>query len=400
MEGGKSGPSATSLAISNTIRRHPVGWTLGAVALLLVAGTVLRGLLPAGASGVALQDRDVVRTLVLVGRVRPPSRTRLGATVAGTVTRVAVREGDLVRRGDVLVSLDDREARAEVARARASLAAVTAQARATVRQAENESAQADRDLQRTVSVFEEGGLTQQSLDQARQRADDARSRLEAARARVGEGHNAAIAQAQATLDAARARLALTRVVAPADGVVLTREVEPGDAVQPGRALLELALDGPTELVVFPSEENLGQLRVGAPATASADAYPDSTFQARVSLVAPSVDPSQGTVEVRLAVDHPPAYLRPEMTVSVNIEAGRRAHASVLPESTVRGLGTDSPWVAVVRDGRLARQPVKVGLRTDQYVEILSGLTPGQLAVPPDGSPALGDRVRVHAAPGS
>jgi HlyD family secretion protein len=73
---------------------------------------------------------------------------------------------------------------------------------------------------------------------------------------------------------------------------------------------------------------------------------------------------------------------------------------VLPESAVRGLGTDSPWVAVARDGRLTRQPVEVGLRTDRYVEILSGVAPGQLVVPPDGSPALGDRVRVHAAPGS
>jgi len=159
----------------------------------------------------------------------------------------------------------------------------------------------------------------------------------------------------------------------------------------------LALDGPTELVVFPSEENLGQLHVGAPATASADAYPDSTFQARVSLVAPSVDPSQGTVEVRLAVDRPPRYLRPEMTVSVNIEAGKRDQASVLPESVVRGLGTDSPWVAVVRDGRLTRQPVDIGLRADRYVEILQGVAEGQLVVPPQDSPALGERVRVHAA---
>lgn len=400
MEGDSPRSGAMTPQTLTTLRRHPVWWTLGVAALLLTGGTVLRAYLPASASGVTLENRDLVRTLVLAGRVRPPSRTRVGATVAGTVTRVAVREGDPVRRGDVLVALDDREARAEVAQARASLAEVTAQARATVQQAENEATQADRDLQRIVAVFGKGGLTQQSVDQARQRADDAHSRLEAARASVEEGHNAAIARAQAALEAARARLDLTRVMAPADGVVLTRDVEPGDAVQPGRALLELALDGPTELVVFPSEENLSRLHVGAPATASADAYPDSTFHARVSLVAPSVDPSQGTVEVRLAVDDPPSYLRPEMTVSVNIEAGRRAHASVLPESAVRGLGTDSPWVAVAHDGRLTRQPVRVGLRTDRYVEIVSGLAQGTPVVPPDGSPGLGDRVRIHVASGS
>jgi HlyD family secretion protein len=399
MEDGRPGPSSTTPRIPETLRRHPVTWTLGLGALLLMGGLTVRAFLPASASGVAIESRDLVRTLVLVGRVRPPSRTRVGATVAGTVERVPVREGDRVGRGDLLVALDDREARAAVAQARASLAEVTAQAKATVEQAQNEADQAERDLQRTLSVFKNGALTQQLVEQAQQRADDARSRLEAARAQAGGGRNATIVRAQAALDAARARLDLTRIVAPADGVVLTRDVEPGDAVQVGRTLLDLALDGPTELVVFPSEENLSRLHVGAPATASADAYPDSTFQARVSLVAPSVDPSQGTVEVRLAVDEPPRYLRPEMTVSVNIEAGRRDHASVLPESAVRGLGTDSPWVAVVRDGRLTRQPVDIGLRTDRYVEILAGVAGGQLVVPPQDSPALGEKVRVHAAPG-
>jgi HlyD family secretion protein len=86
-----------------------------------------------------------------------------------------------------------------------------------------------------------------------------------------------------------------------------------------------------------------------------------------------------------------------MTVSVNIEAGRQENASVLPEEAVRGLGTDSPWVAVAQDGKLARQPVAVGLRTDRYVEILSGVTLGELVVPPGDSPALGDKVRVHPA---
>ncbi len=397
MKGGRPQLNPTSSRVPATFRRHSVRWTLGLVCVLLAGGLTLRALLPARATGVALERRDVVRTLVLVGRVRPPSRTRVGSTVAGTVERVLVREGSRVQRGDVLVRLDDREARAAVAEAEASLAEVTAQARATLEQAETEAEQAQRDLERILAVFKEGAVTEQRVEQAHQRASDARSRLEAARAQAGEGRNASIARAQASLDAARARLDLTRVVAPADGVVLTRDVEPGDAVQPGRALLDLALDGPTELVVFPSEENLGQLHLGAPATASPDAYPDSVFEARVSLVAPSVDPSQGTVEVRLAVEDPPGYLRPEMTVSVNIEAGRRQNASVLPEEAVRGLGTDSPWVAVAHDGRLARQPVDVGLRTDRYVEILAGLAPGELVVPPEGSPAMGARVRVRLA---
>jgi HlyD family secretion protein len=394
MDGGES--PVTVRRAHQAFRRHPLGWMLAIALVLLAAWFTIRALTPTVVPGVALQKRDLVSTLVLAGRVRSPSRVRAGATVGGTVRRVLVREGDHVRRGELLVLLDDREARAAVAQAEAALTEVSAQTRAAVEQAENEARQAKRELDRIETVYKAGALTQQQLEQARQRADDARSRLEAARARTGPGANAAVARAQAALDAARARLDMSRVVAPADGVVLNRDVEPGDAVQPGRALLDLALDGPTELVVFPSEDNLGQLHVGAPATASADAYPDSTFRARVSLVAPAVDPTQGTVEVRLAVDAAPAYLRPDMTVSVNIEAGRRRGAWVLPEAAVRGLGTDTPWVAVARNGKLARQAVDVGLRADRYVEILSGVEPEELVVPPNGSPDLGKRVRVHS----
>lgn len=180
--------------------------------------------------------------------------------------------------------------------------------------------------------------------------------------------------------------------------MLFRDVEEGDAVQPGRALLELALDGATEVVVFPAEENLPGIRLGAVARVSADAFPDSTFLARVTLVAPAVDPAQGTVEVRLAVDDPPGFLLPDMTLSVNIEVGRKAGAAVLPEDGVRALGTREPWVAVVEGGRLARRPVEVGLRAGAWVEILSGLGEGEGVVPAAGSPALGARVRV-ATPG-
>jgi len=260
--------------------------------------------------------------------------------------------------------------------------------------AQNEVAQAERDLERAQAMLAEGARTRQQVEQAEQRAADARSRLEAARAARGDGDPATVARARAELAAARARLAMTRIEAPADGVVLTRAVEPGDAVQPGRVLLEMAFDGPWELVVFPAEENLAQIRVGARATASADAYPDRTFSAVVSLVAPSVDPAQGTVEVRLSVPDAPDYLRPSMTVSVNIEAGRRDGAQVLPEEAVRGLGTPDPWVAVVEGGRLVRRTVEVGLRTDSWVEIRSGLGPTDAVVPPEASPALGARVRV------
>ncbi|HSG09447.1 MAG TPA: efflux RND transporter periplasmic adaptor subunit [Longimicrobiales bacterium] len=366
------------------------------IAAALIAGTLaIRAVRPPVVSTVTLEDRDVVRTLVLVGSVRPPSRAGLGATVAGSVREVHVREGDRVVRGQVLAVLEDREAQAAVAQAEAAVAEAAASARSAVQLAETEVIQAERDLDRIRAVFTEGARTRQQVDQAEQRAADARSRLEAARATAdADAPPASEARARAALEAARARLALTRIGAPSDGMILTRSVEPGDAVQPGRVLLEMAFDGPWELVVFPAEENLSQIALGADATASADAYPGQIFPAVVSLIAPAVDPAQGTVEVRLSVPDAPDYLRASMTVSVNIEAGRRTGAPVLPEDAVRGLGTPDPWVAVVVDGRLARRPVEVGLRAERWVEIRSGLAPDDAVVPPGGSPDLGKRVRV------
>lgn len=377
-------------------------WVLVAAATLGLVALALRLLLPPVVPSFVLEERPVVRILALVGRVRPLARVRLGTTLSGFVREVRVREGDRVEAGKELLVLDDREVRAGVAEAEAALAEVTASVRATVEQAAMEAEQAQRDFDRIQAVFREGGLTEQRVEQARQRAADARSRLEAAQAQVdprGAGASiASVARARASLESARARLALTRVLAPGDGVVLTRSVEPGDAVQPGRVLLEVALDGPTELAVFPAEENLGAIRVGAPAMASPDAFPGETFAAAVSFISPIVDPTQGTVEVRLSVPEPPDYLKPDMTVSVNIEVDRKDDAMVLPMDAVRALGTDTPWVAVVREGRLARQPVEVGLRTDEFVEILSGLRTGEPVVPDSESLEPNKRVRIRSSP--
>jgi len=378
---------------------------IGVAAVVLVAVALgVRGFLaPMEVTTVGAEERDIVRTLAVVGRVRAPARAGLGASVAGTVTAVRVREGDRVTAGDLLVSLDDREARAAVRQAEAALAETVASTRDALAQAERESELADRDLERLRAVFDEGGLTRQRVEQAEQRAHDARSRLESLRARMDHdtdgGEFASVARARASLESARARLALTRITAPSDGVVLTRSVEPGDAAQPGRVMLEMAFDGPVELVVFPSEENLGQLRLGAPVTASADAFPDRVFTGTVTLISPTVDPSQGTVEVRVAVPEPPEYLLPEMTVSVNVEAGRRAGARVLPEGAVQGLGAGDTWVAVIVDGRLERREVEVGLQAGDRVEVVSGISADEQVVLVDDPGAfLGKRARAVSAP--
>jgi HlyD family secretion protein len=153
------------------------------------------------------------------------------------------------------------------------------------------------------------------------------------------------------------------------------------------------------LVVFPGEENLSRLTVGASALASADAFSDRVIPAVVSLIAPMVDPAQGTVEVRLTMVDPPEYLLPEMTVSVNIETGRKTGAAVVPEDAVQGLGTGSPWVGVVEDGLLQRVDIVVGLRATGYLEVVSGLGTGASVALSPRLEDIGRRVRIVASEG-
>jgi HlyD family secretion protein len=204
--------------------------------------------------------------------------------------------------------------------------------------------------------------------------------------------------AAAQLAVAESRLRQTRIFAPASGTVLARLVQPGEAVQGGEPLIEFAQDGETWLLVQPEEKSVLWLEVGQMALASADAYPDSTFQATITKIAPAIDPSRGTVELRLLVPRPPRYLKPDMTVSINVEVGRRESALVLPADAVRDR-EQHPWVLAVRDGRAARVPVSLGLRGDGLVEIASGLEAGEPIVLPEAARVReGMRVRPQLGP--
>jgi HlyD family secretion protein len=193
--------------------------------------------------------------------------------------------------------------------------------------------------------------------------------------------------------AAATRLGQTTIRAGGEGVIIGRSVEAGDIVQPGVSLLVLAVDGPTLLTIEPDERNLSAIWVGQAATASADAYPGQSFRAAVSFIGAAVDPQRGTVEVRLAVPEPPPTLRPDMTVSVELEAGRREQALSVPADCVRDVTGRAPWVLLLRDGIVERRPVRVGLRGDALVELLGGAREGDLVIPvTSGNPAPGTRL--------
>lgn len=169
-------------------------------------------------------------------------------------------------------------------------------------------------------------------------------------------------------------------------------------MQPGRTLMVLAVDSDTELVFDADERNLPFIALGQTAVASADAFPDERFDARVSFIAPAVDAQRGSVEVQLVVSDPPPVLRPDMTVSIDLTVAAKDRVLTLPAAAVHATGTAAPWVLAVEGGRARRRPVKLGLRGTGSLEIVSGVGEGTLVVLPEGKqPNEGVRVRAEPA---
>ena len=191
-------------------------------------------------------------------------------------------------------------------------------ARENLAQAQANLIDAQKSFDRADALLKSGSGTQATLDDARKALDVARAQVNAANLAVytaspgGSDYVMAetqLRQAVANLDTAKARLGYATIVAPRDGVLITRNVERGYVVQPGTALLVLAPAGLTQLELQIDERNLGKLALGQKALASADAYPEKQFEAIVSYINPGVDINRATVEVKLDVADPPSYLR-------------------------------------------------------------------------------------------
>jgi HlyD family secretion protein len=395
--------------------RSPSLW-LGLVLLLglgAYGGVRARG--PA-VTAVSVVRRDLEQHIVASGRVMPPARSNVASQLTGLVVTVGAVEGQHVKKGDLLIQLDDAEARAQVAQAKANAAQANAKvdqlkrvgaivASEGLRETESRLASARTDLARDTKLAEQGAIPRAELEQSQRAVEIAIAQQRAASAQqVGTlGADSRVAMsaylaAQAQLTSAELRLAQTRVLASHDGVVLSRAVEIGEVAQPARTLLVVASDGDVELVFQADERNLPSLRLGQQARASADAFPQDVFPAEVDYLAPSIDPQRGTVEVHLRVPRPPSFLRPDMTVSVDLKVAERKAVLTLPAEVVRGLATETPWVLAVDNGRTAKKLVKLGIRGEGEVELTDGVAEGGLAVVPDGRIlALGAKVRVAAA---
>ena len=356
-------------------------------------------------AGYKVAERPLIQTVVATGRVVAVSRAQIGSPVTGVVIERRVREGDRVQAGDVLAVLRADDMEAAVRDAEAALAqlqqSTRPQAQAALREAEARLTQATREAQRRRELFQQQAIAREEMEQAIQAETTARANTEQARltARSLLAGNPAEAAARARVASSKAQLAKTTIRAEVAGTVLTRNAEPGDLVQPGRILFEIAQTGDTEIQVPLDEKNLEVLAIGQTAMCIADAYPARPFPAKVGFIAPSVDPQRGTVDIRLTVTPVPSFLRQDMTVSVNVETGRRDKAIVVPNEALTAMDGNRAELWLVVDGRATKRPVQLGLRGLTQTEVTSGLHVGDwILSDARASVAPGDRVRVVPGP--
>jgi HlyD family secretion protein len=413
------GASAASTRSSTLHRWAGVAWrhkwpVLGLPLVLMATGLGLARLVLGPEVVVATVERGaLVQSVVASGHIETPYRVEIGSQITGTVKDVLVVEGQQVRQGDMLVAIENDELQAAVVQAEGAVA----QARARVRQlVELTKPAADQSLKQALATllnaeaaFERasklassGYGTKATLDDATKTVDVARTQVRTAELQVfttspgGSDFVMAetqLSQALANLNTARARLGYATIAAPRDGVLITRNVERGAVVQPGKALLVLAPAGETQIVVQIDEKNLGQLALQQSAVASADAYPDRRFNATLSYINPSVDINRASVEVKLKVDDPPDYLRQDMTVSVDIATARRDGVVIVPARAVHGAAT-APFVLKADGGRALAQRIRLGLRGVGAYEVTEGLAPGDRVIPLNAGVKAGQRIRA------
>lgn len=383
------------------MKRKLIPVTIAGLAIGALAWALVQNMRGPALAGYEVAVRPLVQTVVATGRVAALSRAQVGSAVTGVVIERRVREGDLVQPGDVLAVLRADDLDASVREAQASLAqlqqSTRPQAQASLREAQARLEQASREARRRRDLFQQQMITRETMEQAVQAETVARTAVEQAQLTVRSlvAGNPGETAARARVASAQAQLAKTTIRAEVAGTVLIRNAEPGDLVQPGRVLFEIARTGDTEVVVPLDEKNLAVLAIGQAATCIADADPGRPFPAKVSFIAPSVDPQRGTVDVRLAVNPVPDFLREGMTVSVNVETGRRDRAIVVPNDALAAADGDQATVWLVSDGRAMRRQVRLGLRGLTQTEVTAGLRDGDRVLA-DAQAALepGDRVRV------
>jgi HlyD family secretion protein len=398
-------------------------WTLGLVIVAVVGGGLF-ALTAAKKNGRATEvrlepvsARDLVAAVTASGKIEAKTKVDISADITGRITQIAVKEGDLVRKGQFLLQIDPAQYESITLRLQGQVASATA----SLMQARTNRDQAKRQRDRAVEIQRANAelIAREVVEQAIQAYDVADANFQAAQAGVD--------QARAALSEARSNLAKTHLVSPIDGRVVRLAVEKGEVAVPGTfsketGLLMTVADLSVVLArVQVDETDVVRLHLGDSVAVSIDAFPDTSFVGRVTKISNSAKLSQtgaasgGSTDravdfdVEITLDRPPADIRPDLSATARIVTDTKKQALSIPiialtvrehqdvpNETKSGTGTpvgaaaasssadkkkkDREGVFVVQAGVAMFRPVKVGIAGDEHFEVLDGLKAGDTVV--------------------
>jgi HlyD family secretion protein len=370
--------------------------------------------------------RDLVSAVTASGKIEAKTSVDISADITGRIIRIAVREGDLVKKGQFLIQIDPAQYQAAVARAQG----VVGSTEATLTQARANLNQAERAWNRARQLTQLGPnlIAPEAAEQARTSYDVAQANWQATRAQLE--------QSRASLQEARDNLSKTRLTSPIAGRVVRLAVEEGEVAVPGTfsretGLLMTVADLSVILAkVQVDETDVVRLAANDSVQVTIDAYPDTAFTGRVTEISHSAQltPTQTAsgsndravdFDVEVTLDNPPRDVRPDLSCTARMVTDTRARALSIPiialtvrdhervpieDSTMdttrlKKLGKEAEGVFVVREGKATFRPVKVGIAGDEYFEVTDGLRDGETIVAGTYQAIrdLKDNARVRAA---
>lgn len=332
-----------------------------------------------------------------VGTIQSMTSGTLSAKIMGTVRTVHVKEGDRVKAGDLLVSIDNRQVAAQFAQAQATVSEATQGAAAA--ESAKDTAQASADLadatyERYQKLLADESVSHQEYDEITARYRQAQSALKQAQEMVAVAH-ARVRQAESGLKAASVSNKDASVTAPFNGVVRDKLIEAGDLATPGRPLLTLESKTGLEMAVDLPETLFGSVETGLPITVSISALNNLTLTGRVTAVSPAADEQSRSFLIKIALPETPG-VHAGMFARALIPKGEET-VLLVPGSAILNQG-HLTGIFILDDQQIARfRLVRTGRSIKDSVEIVSGLKPGvRFVTKPPLTLADGDK--VEAAP--
>ena len=377
------------------------------VALVIVAVAATRGGTKIDPIKLAKVEKgDLAKSVVATGKITPITKVEIKSKASGIVEKLYVDTGDHVKQGQVLAELDRVEIQAQVNSAKAQL--LSSQANLKSAEADEKRAKVDaqgvdiptlqRAYERAQEMSKDGVVSQATLDDAQRgyimavnKRDVARAQLVVNKAKVSQAQ-AEVEKDEASLKQFQEQLSYTTITAPIDGVVLSRDVEVGDAVSSilvlgSGATLVMTLGDTSEVYVKGKvdESDIGKVYLGQPARIRVETFKDKTFTGHVTKISPmGVEKDNVTTfEVRVSINNPGGELKAEMTANAEIILDEHHNVLMIPEGAImydkdKKASVDIP-VPSAKDG-MKKIAVNIGISNGVKTEVLSGLKEGDQVV--------------------